>query len=483
MKKQISKSATDVFAKAMFHNIPKIIEYIKELPDKRKKNVRYPMEYIVMSEMCMLNSKGGSQRYTEKAFNKEKCLENICKMGKIEKVEKTPDAEIYTNVFKNITEEEADKFQYKIINNFIRSKRMEDTKVMGKYNAIMDMTRFQKANYEVSKEWLHQTENEKTTYFLAVEEMKLVGKGMAIPLMNEIIKNETDEEGKEERKEAKKETEEEKQRKRNKEKYREQKKGKKGKKNKKAKEGEFNKQNCEIKAAKNLLEKFRKRYKRLPVRVIVDSLYPSEQMIKLLEGKKIEYIMVLRDEKIPTITEEYNKLNDYKENRENKIEKETPEEMILIKWVNGIDYKEVKVNVIVEMRVNKGSKEVIKWMWITNREVKERNVEKIIMCGKMRDYIENQGFKEQKRTSGFDLEHVYSKNMNTIKMIYTIIQICHMIIQIIEHSDIIGKFEETYGSVKEYNAKFYADLLYVQIDEKNIEIKIQIRFPNERIII
>ena len=246
---------------------------------------------------------------------------------------------------------------------------------MGKYNVVMDMTRFQKANYEVSGEWLHQTENEKTTYFLAVEEMKLVGKGMAIPLMNEIIKNKTDEKGKKERKEAKKETEEEKQRKRNKKKYEEKKKGKKGKKKKAKKEGEFNKQNCEIEAAKSLIKKFRRRYKRLPVRAIMDSLYPSEEMIKLLEGNGIEYIMVLKDEKIPTITEEYNKLNDYKENSLNKIVKETPKEMILIKWINGIEYKERKVNVIVEMRANKESKEVIKWMWITNREVTQRNVE------------------------------------------------------------------------------------------------------------
>lgn len=45
----------------------------------------------------------------------------------------------------------------------------------------------------------------------------------------------------------------------------------------------------------------------------------------------------------------------------------------------------------------------------TNREITEKNVNKIIYCAKLRDYIENQGFKEQKVTSGIDLEHVYSK--------------------------------------------------------------------------
>ena len=50
-------------------------------------------------------------------------------------------------------------------------------------------------------------------------------------------------------------------------------------------------------------------------------------------------------------------------------------------------------------------------MWITNREITRKNLYKIIYCARLRDYIENQGFKEQKVTSGIDLEHVYSRNI------------------------------------------------------------------------
>lgn len=87
-------------------------------------------------------------------------------------------------------------------------------------------------------------------------------------------------------------------------------------------------------------------------------------------------------------------------------------------------------------------------MWITNRETTKKNVYKIIQCAKSRDYIENQGFREQKVTSGIDLEHVYSKNIQAIKVIYTIIQITHLILQIMEHSDICGDFKKKYGNVK-----------------------------------
>ena len=39
---------------------------------------------------------------------------------------------------------------------------------------------------------------------------------------------------------------------------------------------------------------------------------------------------------------------------------------------------------------------------------------------------------------------------------YTIIQITHLILQIVEHSNICGDFGKKYGSVKIFQRKFYA---------------------------
>ena len=126
--------------------------------------------------------------------------------------------------------------------------------------------------------------------------------------------------------------------------------------------------------------------------------------------------------------------------------------------------------------------EVFVWMWITNRKITQKNLYKIIYCAKLRDYIENQGFREQKVTSGIDLEHVYSKNIKAIKVIYTIIQITHLILQIIEHSDICGEFNKKYGSVKVFRREFYAHLTELLVNIELIQIKIQIRFDKSMLI-
>ena len=158
MKKEFSKNTTEVLTKTIFHYVPKILKYIDEIKEPRKRH-DYSMRYLIMSEMLMFLSEGKSQRFTETAFEETKYLENISKITK-EKIEKIPDAEIYTNVFSRIKKEDIERFQYKTNYNMIRNKIYEDSKILGKYNLVLDAVRFQKAHYEISPEWLHE-ENER----------------------------------------------------------------------------------------------------------------------------------------------------------------------------------------------------------------------------------------------------------------------------------------------------------------------------------
>ena len=397
----------------------------------------------------MFLSEGKSQRFTETAYTDSNYLENIGKMIK-EDIKKVPDAEVYTDVFSRISEKDIEDFKYKINYKMIRNKTYENAKVLGKYNCALDGSRFQKAHYEISKEWLSEIKEGKTNWYIAMLELKLVANSMAISLMSEMIKNED--------KKKENETEDD----------------------IKSKNADEIKQDCELNASKRLLPNFRKKYPRLPIRIIADSLYPSESLIKMCEELEYEYIFVLKDKKMPTLTKEFLTLVSLPEG-ERQI-KENTKEIILTMWANEIDYKGLKVNVIRQIKKNKQTGENSIWMWITNREVTRRNVEKIIYCAKCRDYIENQGFREQKVTSGIDLEHVYSKNIRAIKMIYTIIQITHLILQIIEHSDICGEFNKKYGSVKVFRRKFYAHLTETLLNIELIQIKIQIRFDKSTLI-
>lgn len=109
MKKEFSKNTTKVFTKTIFHYVPEILKYIDEIKDPRK-SWDYSMRYLVFSEMLMFLSEGKSQRFTKTAYEDTKYLENIGQIIK-EKVEKIPDAEIYTDIFSRIETKEIENFQ------------------------------------------------------------------------------------------------------------------------------------------------------------------------------------------------------------------------------------------------------------------------------------------------------------------------------------------------------------------------------------
>ena len=159
MKKEFSRNTTEVFMKTIFHYVPEILKYIDEIRDPRKRN-EYSMRYLIMSEILMFLSEGKSQRFTENAYKDSKYMENIGKIIK-EEINKIPDAEIYTNVFSRIEKEEIEKFQYKINYQMIRNKIYNEEIILGKYNLVLDATRFQKAHYEISPEWLRETKERK----------------------------------------------------------------------------------------------------------------------------------------------------------------------------------------------------------------------------------------------------------------------------------------------------------------------------------
>ena len=80
------------------------------------------------------------------------------------------------------------------------------------------------------------------------------------------------------------------------------------------------------------------------------------------------------------------------------------------------------------------------------------------------------------------MSKIYLNIIKAIEVIYTIIQITHLILQIIEHSDICGEFNKKYGSVKVFRRKFYAHLTETYINIELIQIKIQIRFDKSTLI-
>jgi hypothetical protein len=64
--------------------------------------------------------------------------------------------------------------------------------------------------------------------------------------------------------------------------------------------------------------------------------------------------------------------------------------------------------------------------------------------GRLRQKIENEGFNVQKN-SGLNLEHVFSQNWDHAKAYYYLLQIGHLLMQLLHHSSLHRALAKQYG--------------------------------------
>lgn len=115
-------------------------------------------------------------------------------------------------------------------------------------------------------------------------------------------------------------------------------------------------------------------------------------------------------------------------------------------------------------------------MWIASLKITESNKEELIYFGRQRWKIENEGFNMQK-TGTFNIEHMYSKNYNAMKVHYFLIQFAHTIRQLLEKG--MKYIVETKMSIKEVSATITQTLIKVNLNSLR---KIQLRFKLKLII-
>ena len=220
--------------------------------------------------------------------------------------------------------------------------------------------------------------------------------------------------------------------------------------------GRQKKQDCELKAAYRLLEDLGKEFPQLRICLVLDSLYVSEEIIKICEKQRWKFIIGFKKGSAPDLYKEYEILKKLCSGNYLEYYWKKKKEKQFYRWVEGIDYKfEGKhyVNVLeckVRKEEAKKGKKESRWVWLTNFSITKGNC--TILAnegGRLRWKEENEGFNIQKN-GGYNLEHLYIKDYNGMKCIYLLIQIAHIFNQLIEKGNLLTKeIREALGSICE----------------------------------
>ena len=191
-----------------------------------------------------------------------------------------------------------------------------------------------------------------------------------------------------------------------------------------------------------MVKRLKEFFPRTQLCLLSDGLYPCQEVFDICRRNGWEFIIVLKPKKIPTL---YNAaIAGIKKYPNNKITIKTGDRKQDISWVHGLEYHTNMLNVIFCKTTQKiNGKEIITLdSWVTNIRPNVKNVGKLVnKGGRQRWKIENQGFKEQK-CDDYELEHLYGENSNAWKNYYQLLQIAHMITQLIIYADLCQKLQE-----------------------------------------
>jgi hypothetical protein len=210
--------------------------------------------------------------------------------------------------------------------------------------------------------------------------------------------------------------------------------------------GDSRKQDCELKAASRLVPALRHDFPQLRICLSGDSLYACGRMLQLAQDHACDYVFTFKEGHLPAVWAEFQQL--LLLCPENTLQRVTPQGAVQIyRWVHDLSYHDDQGRpwqfhaLQCEETIAGGT---TRFAWITSLKLNARTVEDIATKGgRQRWHIENQGFNRQKN-GGFNLEHVFGKNPETLKAYYYLLQIAHMMLQVLEASSLLWRLAALY---------------------------------------
>jgi len=141
------------------------------------------------------------------------------------------------------------------------------------------------------------------------------------------------------------------------------------------------------------------------------------------------------------------------------------------RWVEQLPYRDSEKRswilgaILCEETSTSGEKTT--FAWLTNLAVNRDSVMAIAdQVGRLRQKIENEGFNVQKN-SGLNLEHVFSQNWDHAKAYYYLLQIGHLLMQLLHHNSVLA----LWGALKKIPHRLLEALRYYLLAEADFDLR------------
>lgn len=334
------------------------------------------------------------------------------------------------------------KVRRKMVHRLIRMKALDEGRLLGHFLIALDGTGQLTFSQRHCEHCLTRTTKGKTIYFHHVLEAKLIcPNGLAISVGTEFIENA---------------------------------------------DLHASKQDCELKAFARLAPQLKKDFPQLRLCLCMDALYANRVALDICRENHWKYIIVFKEGSLPAVWREYQTLLKLcPKNR--KVHYDGPDCRQDFAWVEDLQYvddngRTQQFNAFQCREKNSRSGKEQFFAWMTNFSIHAGDVAMLANRGaRLRWKIENEGFNTQKN-GGFNLEHAYSTKNCQIKNYYLLLQIAHLILQLMEKGNLLREnCKKLFGSIRRFAARLSESIRNHRIGEAALEpvgARIQIRLDD-----
>ncbi len=420
--------------------------------------IEYQRETIIWTELIAKMTKRSSRMQIGKEMRTENFCENIKLLSGQKDLEDVPhgDTVEYFNVRARVRDFE--KLQTKMIKGLIRQRVLEGYRLLNRYYMIsvdgVHIQTFDYEPYEGAQVRVDEHGNKKW-FVYKVQASIVTNDGFCLPIACEWVENEEN----------------------------------------------YDKQDCELKAFYRLIKKLRVLYPRLEMCLLLDGLFACQPAFDAMKEFRMQYIVVFKEGSMSFI---YPWVMDVKrhcgqdnvivESEEKEIDdrkKRSHEERLFrvkaqykkriettettYTWMRGVEFSEERslFNVMACKEIVDGQT-IYDGVWLASDglNLNENNVKQLTQGGRCRWKIENEGNNIQKN-GGYRLEHLNSRDEISMKIWCAILDIAHIINQLIEKGSLITL--KAYGCVRNIADRMYEHFRYYVYQEPVVASKFQIR--------
>lgn len=241
---------------------------------------------------------------------------------------------------------------------------------------------------------------------------------------------------------------------------------------------DYDKQDCEQKAFRRLAEKIKKLFPRLSICILADGLYPNAPFFDICRSNNWSYIVTLKDGSLKSLWDEIDmELLTHNKNYRSLTQPQK-KKIESYRWLSGLSHQGHDLSWLECIEEREGK--VNRFVYLTNIKADFNNVITLVMSGRMRFMIENQGFNTQKN-GGYNLSHKFSRvSAVAMKNYFSLMQIAHLLNQLYELSSATRSLLTAKETLKNMWKDFIASLTHTALDIAEVistcACRIQIRF-------